>query len=216
LVFHLPAVWQVSRRFPTAFSNSYGRALNPYQDDSRLIREFLETYYGVPSARYIQDYFDLVGKKARPFYVGIGHPDASPYLRFSTLAAAEQLWQRAEDAARGSPERLWRVRQARLSIGYMWLSQWVGLWRECRELGKQWPINPSRRAYAAQWPATVNQPGPPGWSPMNRMRESGQTPAEFAAQVDSDPDESLYEPPPRHRASEAPGRRAGERTTDWG
>jgi hypothetical protein len=37
------------------------------------------------------------------------------------------------------------------------------------------------------------------------MRESGQTPAEFAAQVDSDPDESLYEPPQRHKALQAPG-----------
>ena len=178
---------------------------NPYQDDRKLIREFLEAYYGVPSARYIQDYFDLVSKKAVPFYVGIGHPDASPYLRFSTLAAAEQLWQRAEDSARGNGEQLWRVRQARLPIDYIWLSQWVGLRRECRELGKQWPIKPSRKACAAQWLAMANEPGPPGWSPMSRMRESGQTPAEFAAQVDSDPDEAFYEPPQRHRALKAPG-----------
>ena len=109
---------------------------NPYQDDRKLIHEFLEAYYGPRSASYIRDYFDLVSKKAQPFYVGIGHPDASPYLRFSTLAAAERLWQRAEDAARGNPDRLWRVRQARLSIGYMWLSQWVGLRRECRR-GRQ-------------------------------------------------------------------------------
>jgi len=178
---------------------------NPYQDDGKLIREFLEAYYGAPSARYIRDYLNLISKKARPFYVGIGHPDASPYLRFSTLAAAERLWQRAEDAARGNPERLWRVRQARLPLSYLWLSQWVGLRRECREAGKPWPINPSRRAYAAEWLATVNEPGPAGWSPMSGMRESGQTPAEFAAQVASDPDESLYEPPPRHRAPKAPG-----------
>jgi hypothetical protein len=177
---------------------------NPYQDDSKLIREFLDAYYGASSARYIQDYFDLVSKKARPFYVGIGHPDASPYLRFSTLAAAERLWRRAENAARGNPDQLWRVRQARLPLSYLWLSQWVGLRRECREAGKPWPINPSRRAYAAEWLATVNESGPPGWSPMSRMRESGQTPAEFAAQVASDPDESLYEPPPCHRAPQAP------------
>jgi hypothetical protein len=177
---------------------------NPCQDDRKLIREFLDAYYGARSARYIQDYFDLVSKKARPFYVGIGHPDASPYLRFSTLAAAERLWQKAEDAARGNADRLWRVRQARLAIGYMWLSQWVGLRRECRAAGKQWPLSPSRQAFAAAWLATVNEPGPSGWSPMIRMRESGQAPADFAAQVASDPDESLYEPPPRHRASKAP------------
>ena len=177
---------------------------NPYQDDRKLIQEFLNAYYGEPSARHILDYFDLVSRMARPFYVGIGHPDASPYLRFATLAAAERLWQRAEDAARGNPERLWRVRQARLPIGYMWLSQWVGLRRECRELGAQWPIRPSRRDYAAQWLATVNQPGPATWSPMSRMRESGQTPAEFAAQVGSDPDASLYEPTQHHRAGKAP------------
>jgi hypothetical protein len=86
----------------------------------------------------------------------------------------------------------------------MWLSQWVGLRRESRELEKQWPISPSRQAYAAQWLATVNEPGPSGWSPMSCMRESGQTPAEFAAQVASDPAESLYEPLRRHRAPKAP------------
>ena len=40
---------------------------------------------------------------------------------------------------------------------------------------------------------------------MSRMRESGQTPAEFAAQVGSDPADSLYESPQRHRAPKAPG-----------
>lgn len=170
---------------------------NPDQDDRKLVREFLEAYYGAPSARYILEYFDLISQAARPYYVGIGHPDASPYLRFATLARAESLWQQAEEAARGDADRLWRVRQARLPIGYLWLSQWGGLQRECRELGQQWPINPSRKAYAAEWLAAVNEPGPAGWAPMSRMRESGQTPDEFAAQVASDPDESLYEPPNR-------------------
>ena len=87
----------------------------------------------------------------------------------------------------------------------MWLSQWAGLQRECRELGKPWPILPSRKAFAAQWLATVNEPGPPGWSPMNLMRESGQKPSDFAARVASDPDESLYEPPQRGAVASAPG-----------
>jgi hypothetical protein len=79
----------------------------------------------------------------------------------------------------------------------MWLSQWVGLRRECIQSGEKWPIDSSRKAYAAQWLATVNEPGPPGWAPMSRMRESGQTPAEFVAQLSSDPQESLYETPRR-------------------
>ena len=170
---------------------------NPYQDDRKLVREFVEAYYGAPATRYILRYLELISKAARPYYVGIGHPDASPYLRSSTLAQAERLWQRAEEAARGNTDWLWRVRQARLPIGYMWLSQWVGLQRECRALGKRWPINPSRKAYAARWLATVNEPGPAGWAPMNVMRESGQLPADFAAQVASDPAESLYETPTR-------------------
>jgi hypothetical protein len=178
---------------------------NPYQDDRKLVREFLEVYYGKPSARFILEYLKLISKAARPYYVGIGHPDASPYLRFSTLVQAERLWQQAEDVARGNPDQLWRVRQARLPIGYLWLSQWAGLQRESRELGQPWPINPSRKAHATQWLATVNEPGPPGWSPMNLMRESGQKPADFAAQVASDPDESLYESPKRHASASAPG-----------
>ena len=177
---------------------------NPDQDDRKLIREFVEAYYGKPSARFVLDYLKLISNAAQPYYVGIGHPDASPYLRFPTLVKAEQLWHLAEEEARGDPDHLWRVRQARLPISYLWLSQWVGLQREGRELGARWPINRSRKAYSAQWLATLNQPGPPGWSPMTIMRESGQKPADFAAQVGSDPDESLYEPLKRHAVASLP------------
>lgn len=177
---------------------------NPYQDDRKLVREFIEAYYGKASAPFILKHLDLISKEAQPYYVGIGHPDASPYLRFKTLVKSEQLWQQAEDAAHGNPDYAWRIRQARLPISYLWLSQWVGLQRECRELGAKWPINPSRKAYAAQWLATVNEPGPTGWAPMTTMRESGQKPADFAAEVGSDPDESLYEPAKRHAATGLP------------
>lgn len=175
---------------------------NPYQNEKRLISEFLDAYYGPDSARYIRQYFDLVSRKAQPFYVGIGHPDASPFLRFDTLSAAEGLWQKAEAAAREHPDRLWRVRQAHLPIGYLWLSQWTGLRREAAASGLAWPIDASRRAYATAWLATVNDPGPPGWSPMTTMRESGQVPAQFVAGLANDPDESLYQAPTRHAASE--------------
>jgi len=177
---------------------------NPYQDDRKLVREFVEAYYGKPSARFILEYLELIAKAARPYYVGISHADASPYLRFRTLAQAERLWRQAENAARGNPNQLWRVRQARLPISFLWLSQWVGLQRQCRELGQPWPINPSRKAYAAQWLAAVNEPDPVGWSPMSLLRESGQTPADFAAQVGSDPDESFYETPQRRAVALAP------------
>jgi hypothetical protein len=177
---------------------------NPYQDDRKLIREFLQAYYGPPAAQSLLEYFNVIGRAARPYYVGIGHPDASAFLRFATLEKAEHLWQQAEEATRGDADRLWRVRQARLPIAYLWLSQWVGLRRECLQLGKPWPINPSRKAYAAQWLATVNEPGPAGWAPMSRMRESGQTPAEFAAQLGSDPDPSLYESPKRRTSVSPP------------
>ena len=154
---------------------------NPYQDDRKLVREFVEAYYGKPSAPFILKHLDLISKAAQPYYVGIGHPDASPYLRFPTLVKSERLWQQAEDAARGNPDHLWRVRQARLPISYLWLSQWVGLQRECRELGEPWPINPSRKAYAARMAGDGERTRPAGWSPMNIMRESGQKPADFAA-----------------------------------
>lgn len=177
---------------------------NPYQDDRKLITEFLNAYYGQPSAIWIQKYLDLITQEASPYYVGIGHPDASPYLRFPTLVKAERLWQQAEDAARGNADHLWRVRQARLPISYLWLSQWVGLHREAHQFGQPWPINSSRKAYAAQWLATVNEPGPAGWQPMSRMRESGQIPSEFAAQVGSDVAPALCEAPRRHAANKAP------------
>lgn len=170
---------------------------NPYQDDRKLIREFVEGYYGKPSARYILEHLHLISQAAQPYYIGIFHPDANPYLRFATLSKSEQLWQQAEDAARGNPDHLWRVRQSRLSVGSVWLSQWSGLQRECRALGKPWPISPSRKAFAAQWLATVNEPGPAVWSPITHLRESGQAPAEFVAQFSGDPDETFYESPKR-------------------
>jgi hypothetical protein len=178
---------------------------NPYQDDRKLIREFVEAYYGAASAPYILRYFDLVSRRAQPFYVGIGHPDASPFLRFDTLSQAERLWQQAEEAAKSDGEHLWRVRQSHLPVQYMFLSQWVGLRRECNAAHATWPISPSRKDFAEQWIATVNGPGPAGWSPMSIMRESGQAPGQFAASVASDPDPALYEAPARHAASPPTG-----------
>lgn len=177
---------------------------NPDQDDRKLVREFLEAYYGVASARYILEYFELMGQAAQPHYIGIGHPAASPYIGFPTLVRAERLWQEAEAAARGNPEHLWRVRKARLSLGYLWIWQWVRLRRECCELGQTWPLDESRRAYAARWLATVNEAGPAGWTPMTVLLEGGDTAAEFVAGLEPDPDPSVYEALPRHAARSAP------------
>lgn len=179
---------------------------NPYQDDRQLIREFVAGYYGKASAPFILRHLQLISEAAQPYYIGIFHPDANPYLRFPMLAKAEQLWARAEVAAQGNPEHLWRVRQSRLSVGYIWLAQWTSLQRECRALGKPWPINSSRKAYASQWLATVNEAGPAGWSPITHLRESGFTPAEFVAQLGNDPDEAAYETPTRRAGKiAAPG-----------
>ncbi|MBM3496804.1 MAG: DUF4838 domain-containing protein, partial [Armatimonadetes bacterium] len=169
---------------------------NPYQDDRKLIREFLEAYYGA-AAPHIERWFRLIERAAKPYYVGIGHPDASPFLRFATLAECERIWREAEAAVAADPDRLWRVRQARLIPRYLWLSQWVGLQRECRQEGAIWPVEQLRAGAAAAWLSVVTGQGPAGWAPMTTMRESGQAPAAFVASLGPDPDEAESRPAKR-------------------
>ena len=177
---------------------------NPYQDDRALVREFAEGYFGKASAPYILRYFDLVMRAAQPYYLGAGHPETSPYLRFPILAEAERLWQKAEDAARGDRDLLWRVRQGHVAVQYIWLMQWVELRRECMARGAQWPISTSRKDYAARWLATVNEPGPPGWVPLTALGDFAGTVSDFMATVAGDADESLSDPPSRHAVRGTP------------
>ena len=161
---------------------------NPYQDDSQLIDEFLDGYYGKPAGRMIREYMELMAKKAQGFHMGCFTMPRNqpPYLKFNVLSSAEQLWQKAEDAAKGDPDQLWRVKQGHLAVRYAFLACWTELRRECLASAGTWPLSNSRQAVAAEWLANATGPGPAGWEPMIRSNEREQTPQAFFDSVNSD------------------------------
>lgn len=162
---------------------------DPYQDDRKLVAEFLDGYYGKPAARPIGAYLTLLEKAARGYYLGIGSPPSAPFLDFATLSKAEHLWQQAEAAANADPDHLWRVRQGHLPVRYVFLSRWTPLRRDCLRAKAAWPLPVSRRAVADDWLAVATGPGPAGWSPITHLNEGGLTPQAFVARFREDPPE---------------------------
>ena len=79
-------------------------------------------------------------------------------------------------AARNDPDKLWRVRQGRLSVWYAWLIKWNALREECLSTKATWPLPLMRQELADRWLSIATGPGPDGWSGMTRINESGTTP----------------------------------------
>lgn len=178
---------------------------NPYQDDKKLIRQFLEGYYGKPAAGYIWQYLNLMHDKSKGFYMScFAQPGSEPFLKFDTLSKAELLWEQAEKAAQGDPDKVWRVRQGRLPVWYAWLVRWSQLRRECLRADGKWPVPASRKALAAQWLAVATGPGPAEWKPMTHVNEGGLTPAAFVARFQEDPPDPVVEPVPERGKNPAP------------
>jgi len=137
---------------------------DPYQDDRKLIDEFLNGYYGAASGRPIRQYMDLLHQKASGFYLTCYNSPSAPFLDFATLSRAERLWQAAEAAAGKAPDRLWRVRQGHLPVRYAFLQRWTQLRRECLEADAEWPLPLSRKTVADEWLSVATGPGPAGWT----------------------------------------------------
>jgi hypothetical protein len=156
---------------------------NPYQDDQKLIDEFLQGYYG-KAARYIREYLNLMHDAAKDFYMGcFTSPDKAPYLRYEVLARAESLWEKAERAVQADPDLRWRVQIARLPLWYAWLVNWERLRQECEEAGAKWAMPLSKRELAQKWLQLATGDGPKGWSPITHVNESGLTPQQFVQKI---------------------------------
>lgn len=178
---------------------------DPYQDDRKLINEFLDGYYGKPAAGPIRAYLALLEKAARGYYLGIGSPPSAPFLDFATLSQAERLWQQAEAAAASNPDYLWRVRQAHLPVRYVFLSRWTPLRRESLRAKAAWPLPASRKSVADDWLVVATGPGPAGWSPITHLNEGGLTPQAFVVRFRQDPPEpEIADLPPRSPNPTAP------------
>jgi hypothetical protein len=156
---------------------------NPYQDDARLIDEFVRGYYGV-AARYVMQYLRLMADAARDFKMGcFTNPADAPYLRYPVLRRAEMLWERAERAVQGNPDLRWRVQIARLSPWYAWLVNWERLEAQAREANLPWQPPADKKTLAERWLQRATAQGPNGWQPITHVNEAGLTPEQFIRQV---------------------------------
>jgi hypothetical protein len=148
---------------------------NPKQDDRKLMREFLDGYFG-KAAKPIQQYLDLMAAAAKDFDMVIWTGPDAPFFSLDTMLKAEQLWKNAEQAVAGDKDLTWRVRIGHLPVKYVFLSRWVPFQREASERKIAWPLNQSRKAEAAQWLALATGEGPKGWSKVTHMNEGGTKP----------------------------------------
>jgi hypothetical protein len=156
---------------------------NPYQDDQKLIDEFLRGYYG-KAARFIRQYLNLMHEAAKDFYMGcFTPPDKAPYLRYEVLAKAEALWEQAEHAVQHDPELRWRVHIARLPLWYAWLVNWDRLRQECEQAGTKWVMPLSKEQLAHKWLQIATGDGPPGWTRITHVNEAGLTPEQFVKNI---------------------------------
>ncbi|MBI3721740.1 MAG: DUF4838 domain-containing protein, partial [Fimbriimonas ginsengisoli] len=179
---------------------------DPRKNDRALISEFLEGYYG-PAADAIRRYFDLLSEASRGFNLTCFSRTDTPFLKFKTLAQAEQLWREAEAAVANDADRLPRVRVAHLPVRYAWLSLWTSLRKECLQSGAQWPLPASRKAVADEWVAAAK--GAPGldWTHIRLLNEAGLAPEKWAerfAQDPPEPEKSSSLTPPGASAAAAP------------
>ena len=97
---------------------------NPWCDVERHKREFMEYFYG-DAAPSLMEYLDLVCDTAEKENIHVGFNDAPThgFLREELLDQYDKLFDRAAEAVKGDPLRLWRVEKNRLSIRYVRLKR---------------------------------------------------------------------------------------------
>lgn len=97
---------------------------NPWCDIERHKREFMEYFYG-DAAPALMEYLDLVCDTAEKENIHVGFNDSPVhgFLREELLDQYDKLFDRAAEAVKGDPLRLWRVEKNRLSIRYVRLKR---------------------------------------------------------------------------------------------
>jgi hypothetical protein len=69
----------------------------------------------------------------------------TPFHHFKYMAEAEKLWDAAARAASSDPDLALRVRTSRLPLGYVWLTRWRQLQKECADMGATSALAPENR-----------------------------------------------------------------------
>lgn len=93
---------------------------NPDLDEDALIREFTGRYYGA-AARPMRDYLRTLesAADAKPGHIGAdADPEAFRYVDADFVVRAGKIFDRAEASVAEDPERLRRVRHARLTLDW--------------------------------------------------------------------------------------------------
>lgn len=167
---------------------------NPEQNDTALIKEFLQGYYGNTAAAPIYSYLELMQEASKGVSLHCFlSKKTQPHLNFSTLSKAERFWQQAEDAARADSEKLLRVRMAHLPVRCAFLRSWNRLRQECADEKGTWPLSESRKTVAQEFRAVAQ--GVPGedWTHVGVMTEGGLTVEKFLGGFGEDPIEAKKE-----------------------
>jgi hypothetical protein len=156
---------------------------NPQRNDRAFISEFLRGYYGKAAAPSIDRYFKLMHASTKNSYLSCFTATDVPFLDFSILEKAERLWQKAEQAAKGDPDKLWRVRMGHMPVQYVWLKRWSQF---CAQYGEDEVIRcvkKSRNRLAMDWFDLATGPGPAGWSKITHLDYLGLSPEDFIRQI---------------------------------
>ena len=122
---------------------------NPNQDDRKLMREFLEGYYG-PAAGQVEAYLNGIGDSVEKsgYYLRClpGNDPAPSFLPFEVLAEGWKHLTAAEKAAEGQEAIANRVRVAQLPVLYAVLRDWKAHRVRAEQLKAEWPFEPNPQA----------------------------------------------------------------------
>ena len=93
---------------------------DPWCDIEKHKREFMEYFYGA-AAPALTEYLDLICDTVEKENIHVGFNDnpTHEFLREEMLDRYDALFDRAAEAVKGDPLRLWRVEKNRLSIRYV-------------------------------------------------------------------------------------------------
>ena len=102
---------------------------DPSRDESAVIDEFLNGYYG-KAAPALRQVLDLYAEKASPAFLSANTEGLdAEWLDLAAMNRATELFQQAENAVEGNPVELARVKWARISLDNQWLRSY-GRYRE--------------------------------------------------------------------------------------
>jgi hypothetical protein len=155
---------------------------DPRKDDRALINDFLDGYYGA-AAPAIRRYFDLLHSASAGWNLTCFSKTDTPFHNLTTLSQAEKLWREAETAVANEAELLDRTQRGRMWLGYVWLSLWDKLRKECTDAGAVWPVAESKTEFAQWWLKLAQGDPARPWTKVTHVNESGVTPEKFVERV---------------------------------